>query len=375
MGTSPVNPVDVVPQLSELLVRGGRVEPFRPSEVRWSWKAEEKERRGSGLEIRVSRDHLLAAVSRAYGLPQSTVRFARRAADGDGFMPDGCGVSVRTISGEYAILTAHVLHDYAGELRKGQLSLSFTPPADVIHSGRLPQSAPRRSVGFAILAPVTRVQDLGEAAVGRPVHPGLPDLAVAILDYQALQRLLDDVRTEHGRIYAQEPRWIDLADEPPIGVDHSAPGSLDYGRGNWFLSGVLAKPPTVGWMNFQTIGLSRVDRIYERNAYQYYGIDLDTSQHPEYPSFEGFSGSGLWQVRLSPEGESKLRADSQAGLIGSDLQPPRLAGVVFYQQRLSGGRRGYEIYAHKLSPELAAELSQRPPVAEGRSLCGLEAAT
>ena len=119
-------------------------------------------------------------------------------------------------------------------------------------------------------------------------------------------------------------------------------------------------------MHFQTIGLSRVDRIYERNAYQYYGIDLDTSQHPEYQSFEGFSGSGLWQVRLSPEGESKLRADSQAVLIGSDLRPPRLAGVVFYQQPLSGGRRGYEIYAQKLSTELIAELSQRPEEAEGR---------
>lgn len=53
-------------------------------------------------------------------------------------------------------------------------------------------------------------------------------------------------------------------------------------------------------------------------------------------------------------------------LIGSDLRPPRLAGVVLYRQPLSGGRRGYEIYAHKLSTELTAELSQRPEEAEGR---------
>lgn len=105
--------------------------------------------------------------------------------------------------------------------------------------------------------------------------------------------------------------------------------------------------------------MNGVDRIYERGGFQYYGVDLEDAA-PEYRDLSGLSGSGLWQQRLTTQGEEKLKTGAPSALTPADLGETILGGIVFYQQPYTrNGNKGLEMYVQKLDEYLVEWLIKK----------------
>ena len=272
-------------------------------------------------------------------------------------MPIGTGVAIRTPDDQYGLLTArHVLRNADGRMLPLPM-VTFTPPAEILNKHQRARSnrAKDAVVGFGISAPLSRAY-IATSGEGQERRPGLPDLAIAIFDRGRLLEQLEGIRLEDGPAYAQEPAWFNIGLSGRVGVDHNAHGA--HHRGCWLFSGLFGQESQAGVAAHYTLEVRQPDRVYRRGEYNYYGIDLRTDKHPEYRTFRGFSGSGLWQVRLSDQGESKLRTDNNARLTGEDLEDPILGGLIFYQAALPDQAPGFELYAHQVTAELLDRLLQ-----------------
>ena len=351
----------VLDELPEAVIQGSKVEPFRrPTEVLWSAKQEREDIAGEKSAFNISvegRKNILEAARRRNGVLQSTVLLARHEEGSERPVPIGTGVAIKTPDGQYGVLTArHVLRNADGKMLPVPI-VTFTPPAEVLnkHQRAISNRARDATVGFGMSAPFTRAY-IATSGEGQEIRPGLPDLAIAIFDRGRLLERLEGIRLEDGPAYAQQPAWFNIGLSGRVGVDHNAQGA--HHRGCWLFSGLFAQESQAGVAAHYTLEVGQPDRVYRRGEYTYYGIDLNTNSHPEYGTFGGFSGSGFWQVRLSDQGERKLRADNTARLTADDLAEPILGGLIFYQAALPDQAPGFELYAHQVTAELLDRLLQ-----------------
>ena len=240
----------------------------------------------------------------------------------------------------------HVLVDRNGEPRHSRgLLARFFDVGDAYSKG-FGVSLQREKLYF----PCTREP-------GGIVHPGVPDIAIVRFPKQDLDDAMRQIQNRKGSGSVGKPAWIDL--------EHLQEGVVDYGKsdeilgGCWFLTGAIGERSDPGFVFMQTTTV-RVDRVYQRGGYTYYGLFHGGEDQPESENqtYAGTSGGPLWQQKLTPQGLAKLSRNREIEITPEDLRPPTLSGVAFYQERRrKTGKYRSEIYCQRLDKRVLQALA------------------
>ena len=286
--------------------------------------------------------------------------------------PAGSAVCV-TSGGRRGILTArHVLSACPeGEEWRTNLVIGFAPPQDeMIQDQQRRQHGRQNSKQPLGPFQVTGIS-LGDRVTIVPLQrkgkicpdPGLPDIAIIVVSDDIEERLRKAARDEATAV--PEPRWVDLDSGNLVSIPYGPTSNEDKMlAGSWLITGVRGERSDFKKFYSEMDGIV-VDRIYRRSEHEYYGIFVDEvgGKRAQYRRWNGTSGGGVWQQRLTQSGWHKIEHFSPPSLTPDDLEPPVLGGIAFFHetrkssQELRGDRDGTrcyggELYAHRISGTL-----------------------
>lgn len=236
--------METVNEICVGIVQGAKPQALRPTEVVWSRKSEESERAASDWILRpAARERLTEAVDRDSGIPQATVVLARAdSTETQSPTIAGCAVAVRTGSRRGLLTARHVVCDESGRPRRLPLQARFTAPASRLRKQSRPVSTELYNVGFTVGVVPEQLEIPVTRRPNQVVQPGLPDVALIILNEEALTRQLTRIATEEGETFAHEPAWVDLE-----AAAKAAVAIPETRQGVWFLAGSLKTLSRQGW--------------------------------------------------------------------------------------------------------------------------------